>query len=183
INQTVFYAAANAGVAGALGLPANVTETFMSNVWPPADSKIVYQGPQNVTVASGLLGAIPVRYAFDIIYDRSSSNSTNKFSAQKFIAVQDASALDIKVRDAILQWADSMDSYSTHRSEPIKPFGGVYFEAVNMDKQAIQMTMQYGVPPLPEWDIEGVLGSGMRQMVTMTQMTSALVKIKYAGKY
>ncbi|KFH67573.1 hypothetical protein MVEG_06305 [Podila verticillata NRRL 6337] len=183
INQTVFYAAANAGVASALGLPANVTETFMSDIWPPADSKIVYRGPQNVTAANGLLGAIPVRYAFDIIYDRNSSNTTNSFSAQKFIAVQDASALDIKIRDAILQWADSIDSYSMYSSPPIKPFGGVYFEAVDMDKQAIQMTMQYGVPPLSEWGGDDVLGSGMRQMVTMTQMTNALVKIKYAGKY
>ncbi|KAF9201170.1 hypothetical protein BGZ59_002875, partial [Podila verticillata] len=108
----------------------------------------------------------PVMLRFNITYDRSNS-------------IQDVSALDIKIREAILQW----DSSSMHSSEPIKPFGGVYFEAVDMDKQAIQMTMQYSVPPLSVWDVDDVLGSGIRQMVNMTQMTSALVKIKNACKY
>ncbi|KAG0028429.1 hypothetical protein BGZ82_008437, partial [Podila clonocystis] len=186
INQTVLYAAANADVARSLGLPANVTETFTSVVWPPTDPKIVFQGPQNATAANGLLSAIPVRYAFEMQYDNESrgnskdSKRSNKYSAQKFIAVQDGAALDNKIRDVVFKWADDMDGY---RSELFKPFGGVYFEAVDVNKQAIQMTMQYGVPPQSGWSNSDDLGSGIRQMVTMTQMTSAMVKIKYAGKY
>ncbi|KAF9307177.1 hypothetical protein BGZ74_009883 [Mortierella antarctica] len=182
INQTVFYAAANADVVRALGLPANVTETFTSAVWPPVDPKIVFKGPQNATAANGLLGAIPVRYAYNVQYDRDSSDSksSNKYSAQKFIAVQDGASLDTKVREVVFKWADGLGGY---RNDPLKPFGGVYFEALDMNKQAIQMTMQYGVPPQSEWSNYDDLGSGIRQMVTMTQMTSALVKIKYAGKY
>ncbi|KAG0008224.1 hypothetical protein BGZ81_004231, partial [Podila clonocystis] len=185
INQTVLYAAANADVARALGLPANVTETFTSVVWPPTDPKIVFQGPQNVTAANGLLGAIPVRYAFDIQYDSDISGNfkdakrSNKYSAQKFIAVQDGAALDKKIRDVVFNWADDMVS---HRPQLTKPFGGVYFETVDVNKQEIRMTMQYGVPPQTGWSGDD-LGSGIRQMVTMTQMTSALVKIKYSGKY
>lgn len=182
INQTVFYAAANADVVRALGLPANVTETFTSAVWPPVDPKIVFQGPQNATAANGLLGAIPVRYAYNVQYDRDSSDSksSNKYSALKFIAVKDGASLDTKVREVVFKWADDLGGY---RNDPLKPFGGVYFEALDMNKQAIQMTMQYGVPPQSGWYNDGDLGSGIRQMVTMTQMTSALVKIKYAGKY
>jgi len=37
-------------------------------------------------------------------------------------------------------------------SEPFTPFSGVYFEAFDVDKQVIQMTMQYGVPPIADWN-------------------------------
>ncbi|KAF9306749.1 hypothetical protein BG003_000886, partial [Podila horticola] len=187
INQTVFYVSANADVARALGLPANVTETFTSAVWPPTDPKIVFQGPQNATAANGLLGAIPVRYANGLHYDRDSrgvykdSEPSKWYSAQKFIAVQDGAALDTKIREVVLKWAASLNTYGD--GEVLKPFGGVYYEAVDMNKKAIQMTMQYGVPPISEYSSGDVLGSGLRQMVTMTQMTSAMVKIQYAGKY
>ncbi|KAG0008266.1 hypothetical protein BGZ82_004771, partial [Podila clonocystis] len=182
---TVLYTSANADVARALGLPVNVTETFTSVVWPPTDPEIVFQGPQNATTANGLLGAIPIRYAFEMQYDNDSrgsskdSKQSNKYSAQKFIAVQDGAVLDNKIREVVLKWADDINHYGSE--DMFKPFGGVYFEAVDVNKQAIQMTMQYGVPPISEHSYGDVLGSGLRQMVTMTQMTSAMVKIKYAG--
>ncbi|KAF9309113.1 hypothetical protein BG003_010210, partial [Podila horticola] len=186
INQTVFYASANSDVARALGLPANVTETFTSAVWPPTDPKIVFQGPQNATAANGLLGAIPIRYAYDLQYNSSNrdtrdSEPTKKHSAQKYIAVQDGASLDTKIREVIFEWAESYESWE--RQSPLKPFGGAYFEAVDMNRQSIQMTMQYGVPPMSQYSHGDELDSGLRQMVTMTQMTSALVRIKYAGKY
>ncbi|KAF9299988.1 hypothetical protein BG003_003493, partial [Podila horticola] len=137
----------------------------------------------NATAANGLLGAIPIRYAYDLQYDydgRGESKKSQNYSAQNYIAIQDGPSLDTKIREVVLKWADDLSGY---RSKPFKPFGGVYFEAVDMNKQAIQMTMQYGVPPQTGWSSRDDLGSGIRQMVTMTQMTSALVKIKYAGKY
>ncbi|KAG0313847.1 hypothetical protein BG000_005730, partial [Podila horticola] len=122
-------------------------------------------GPQNATAANGLLGAIPIRYAYDLQYNSSNrdtrdSEPSKNYSAQKYIAVQDGASLDNKI-----------------------PFGGAYFEAVDMNRQSIQMTMQYGVPPMSQYSHGDELDSGLRQMVTMTQMTSALVRIKYAGKY
>ncbi|KAG0340963.1 hypothetical protein BG004_006208 [Podila humilis] len=174
LNQTVLYAAANADVARALGLPSNVTRSFIANSWPPTEAGIVYKDPENVTAIVGLLGAVPVRYASKMHFSRGRKidDKEREYTAQTFIATKDGPSLDIQMRDIVRSMSDGSQ-------ERLNLFGGIFFEFLDLDKQSIQMTMQYGA----QADAYHQDGSGIRQIVTTTQMTSALLRIKYAGKY
>ncbi|KAF9413574.1 hypothetical protein BGZ94_000677 [Podila epigama] len=195
INQTIFYAAANANVARSIGSFNKVTQKFQSKEWPPTDPSIIYQTPKNVSAADGLLAAIPVRYKRKEVYlgDKNDIPKrgpdgrflpvefTHEYHGQNFTPVSDGATLDVKIRDVIYKWADEDIS----PFEKLEPFGGLFFEEVDMEKQTIKVTMQYGVPPHSDWGFVGSsdLGSGLRQIITMTQMTNALVKIKHGGQY
>ncbi|KAG0346976.1 hypothetical protein BG004_000386 [Podila humilis] len=189
MNQTVYYIAANPDIFRALGQPANVSRPFTSKDWPPTNASTIYADPQNVTAAvDGLLGAIPVRYAFE--QDRGpprpptlspapgevDDNRKNKiYYAQTFVKFDDTASLKVQLEETIGRQSNSRLSANVRD----RIFGAIYFNNIDFDKQHLEMTMQYG----SYLDSRHMEGSGIRQMVTITQMTSSLVKIKHAGKY
>lgn len=98
----------------------------------------MFQALQNTTAANGLLGAIPIRYTNKILYDGVPSKASNEYSAQKYIAVQDGVSLNTKISEVVLKWEYDLAGYE---SDPSRPFGGVYYETVDINKQAIQLMM------------------------------------------
>lgn len=180
VNQTVYYAAANAQVLQALGKVPNVTHDFMSTTWPPKDPKIIY----NTTIqGTGILGAIPVRYATDreYVYTKNESRGdfTTRFTAQTFLPFQDQAALDQAVVEMIARVANRSD----YNFVDNMPFGAVTFDALNPAQSSIKMTMQFGQAPVSEYDSGLKVPTGLRQMVMMTQISNAVVKTKFAGQY
>ncbi|KAG0309390.1 hypothetical protein BGZ98_002896 [Dissophora globulifera] len=186
VNQTVYYTTANAQIAQLLGAAPNVTHSFSSKSWPPADASITWNtSAPGVAPGSGLLGAIPVRYATNIASvttigpdgEYNYSSITN-FTAQAFLPLQDQAAMD----KTILDMVTSMNTRDIFDTLTYLPFGGVDFEAIDVGAQPkLKMTMQFG--QAPDSVAYLVTTAGLRQMVMMTQMTNAIVKTKYAGQY
>lgn len=181
INQTVFYTTTNAQIAQALGTFPNVTRDFISPIWPPTDPKIIYNSTAS---GSGILGAIPVRYAtarFYPPYNRSAPRQepSLRFTAQTFMPFQDQTALDQAVVDMIT----AASNFSYGQDLYNLPFGAVAFDALNSAQSTIKMTMQFGQPPLPQYSGGIHATSGLRQLIMMTQISKAMVKTKFAGQY
>ncbi|KAG0057842.1 hypothetical protein BGZ83_000029 [Gryganskiella cystojenkinii] len=198
INQTVYYTTANAQVAQWLGIRPNVTQRFYSDVWPPVNavgpdgtsiSPVVYNvsGLPVTAQGSGILGAIPVRYTSkqtekpNAKGDQMSSYFTNYFTVQSFIGLPNVAAIEKQI-DSIVQTMSQDHYYDSYAN---MPFGGIEFQAADPIKNQVQMTMQFGLPPTSEYSYgyEQTPTPGLRQMLTISQITNAMVKTKYAGQY
>ncbi|KAG0210453.1 hypothetical protein BGX28_009263, partial [Mortierella sp. GBA30] len=188
INQTIFYMASNSQVAQQLGTVSNVTHSFLSESWPPTNASIVYNSTApGVKPGTGLLGAIPVRYAnSDMSLRVTLPNGTNEYKdtvayeAQTFSQKPDQDSLDQSIISLV---KDLAASYS-YRKVKNMPFGAVMFDVLDPATSSIKMTMQFGQPSAGEYSyVDEVTPSGLRQIITMAQMSGAMVKTKYAGKY
>ncbi|KAF9962998.1 hypothetical protein BGZ65_006714 [Modicella reniformis] len=177
INQTVYYTTANAQIAQALGTFPGVNQSFFSTTWPPKDPNIVY----NAT-GTGILGAIPVRFASSGEYLPSNGSRkpefTVKFSAPRFLPFQNQEALD----QAIVEMVTRLTNRSSYSYDERMPFGGVIFNGLNPQQSNVKMTMQFGQQPTSYYG-PSLPTSGLRQMIMMTQISNALVKTKFAGQY
>ncbi|KAF9018949.1 hypothetical protein CPC16_011027 [Podila verticillata] len=172
INQTVFYSVANPDIAKVLGASPNVTQTFLSESWPPTDPNVIYSNSTATPTVggSGLFGAIPVRYVQGATLvnttDRSrSERDTYEEYKQSFTAMP-----HFVLTDDIDQ-----GSLRLKNDIPMEGMGSVAFEALDLaGSGTLKATLQLG---LYEAD------SGLRQLVMISQLSSAMVKVKYAGKY
>lgn len=180
VNQTVYYTAANTQILQALGTVPNVTHTFISPTWPPKDPKIIYNA---TTPGTGILGAIPVRYANDrefIPSNGSGSGTTvTRYTAQTFLPFQDQAAVD----QAVVEMITRVSSGKDYDFVENMPFGAVAFDALNPAQSNVKMTMQFGSPPVSEYGDSVKVPTGLRQMIMMTQISNAVVKTKFAGQY
>ncbi|KAG0373183.1 hypothetical protein BGX24_012036 [Mortierella sp. AD032] len=186
INQTVYISAANSQVAQAVGASPKLTPKFESPVWPPTNASIVYTvnstGP-NSNAGSGLLGSIPIRFANSQTYRLNESNPNGVdevvyvYSPQAFLAMKDQAAAS----EAIAEVVSRMATRSNYMEYKNMPFGALHFEAVDTASAKIKASMQFGHGP-SEMLNDLTVPSGLRQMITMTQMTNSIVKTKFAGK-
>ncbi|KAF9934566.1 hypothetical protein BGZ67_003794 [Mortierella alpina] len=179
VNQTIYYATGGAHVGQLLGSSPNVTHSFSSETWPPLDTAIVYNA--TVRPGIGLFGAIPVRYTTDA--SSNPSKSTRYTSGPNFISVSDQAALDRVVQDMVESLSFRVDDTQSFED---MPFGSVFFEDLEIATAHAKMTMQFGLPSYSESSSSSVpytTPAGLRHMVTMTQFSQALVKIKFSGRY
>ncbi|KAF9104757.1 hypothetical protein BGX27_009947 [Mortierella sp. AM989] len=179
INQIVYYLAVNNQVAQALGTLPGVTRTFNSTTWPPTNASIHYNvSAPGVSPGTGLLGAIPVRYSNMQMYGEiTDTNGTSDYgtyytySAQQFLPVQDQASLDKTILDTVNQNAEPMYSSIS------QPFGAIIYNELDPSKSTAKATMQFGQGSRVE------PSTGLKQIITMTQITNAMVKTKYNGQY
>ncbi|KAF9085053.1 hypothetical protein BGX23_010001 [Mortierella sp. AD031] len=187
VNQTVYITAANPQVAQAIGAPPKLTPIFESLVWPPTNASIVYTvnstGP-NSNAGSGLLGSIPIRFATTTNYRSSSSDPLGSsvpaqvYTPQSFISLKDKAAADQTIAELISKLA-TKNQYMDYKT---MPFGALHFEALDTTASKIKASMQYGQGP-SEMMADISPSSGLRQMITVSQLTNSIVKTKFAGKY
>ncbi|KAF9127553.1 hypothetical protein BGW39_005784 [Mortierella sp. 14UC] len=187
INQTVYISAANSQVAQAVGTPPRLTPKFESPFWPPTNASIVYTvnttGP-NSNAGSGLLGSVPIRFANSEIYRQNASNPNGPseiayvYSPQVFMTMKDQAAAN----EAIANMITNMATKTGYMDYKNMPFGALHFEAVDTATAKIKASMQYGQGP-SEMMNDLSVPSGLRQMITMTQMTNSIVKTKFSGKF
>ncbi|KAF9960389.1 hypothetical protein BGZ70_008616 [Mortierella alpina] len=178
VNQTVYYTTAAAHVSQLLGSPPNVTHSFSSDTWPPLDTTIVY----NATAGpgTGLFGAIPVRYTTD-----TSGNSTKSMrytAGPYFISMPDQAALDRVIQDMVESLSLREDDGQSLEN---MPFGSILFQDLEIANAHAKVTMQFGQPSLGDssGSVPYITPAGLRHLVTMTQISQAVVKIKFSGQY
>ncbi|KAF9307164.1 hypothetical protein BGZ74_009869 [Mortierella antarctica] len=179
INQTLYYSTANADIAKALGTSPNVTQTIVSEFWPPANKGFIYNNStlknHPAAVGSGLFGAIPVRY----LETRASLDTGNQSSGVRIPSYRKAFAAMpqfIQVDEAE-QAAQMLEHSVRSRASYFMSFGMGFmaFEALDLSGAgSVKATLQLG---------KYTYQTGIRQLITMSQLTSAMVKFKYAGKY
>lgn len=177
INQTVYYSVANADVAKALGTAPNVTQLIISKTWPPTNTTAVYNNSTTspAVVGSGLLGAIPVRYIPGISVvegDPSFESPYNDYVREEYTAMPNFILTD----DNDQGWRRLQNEARFWRVAPVRDgMGSVAFETLDLTGPGtLKATLQLG---LREKD------SGLRQLIMISQLSSAMVKTKYAGKY
>ncbi|KAG0085669.1 hypothetical protein BGZ92_008811 [Podila epicladia] len=167
--MTMYYSVANANLAKTLGASPNVTRTIFSESWPPTNTSAIYSNSTKNPAAggSGLFGAIPVRYVEDFVYAGNLTNSEDSHSNYKtaFIAMP-----NFLLTDDIDERTRNLRKDSSR-----KGMGTVAFEALDLlGPGSIKASLQMGV-----YESE----SGIGQMIMISQLSNAMVKIKYAGKY
>lgn len=172
INQTVYYSVANPDIAKALGASPNVTRTILSESWPPTDPNVVYSNSTTNPAAggSGLFGAIPVRYIKGETFvnttgrSRSERDSYDDYYKKSFTAMP-----HFVITDDIDQGSRRL------KNDTRGGMGSVAFEALDLaGPGTLKATLQLGL-----YEDE----SGLRQLIMISQLSSAMVKVKYAGKY
>ncbi|KAF9148462.1 hypothetical protein BG015_009807 [Linnemannia schmuckeri] len=187
VNQTVYITTANAQVAQAVGSSPKLTPKFESKVWPPTNASIVYSvnttaGP-NSNAGTGLLGSIPIRFATSEIYrqnktDPNSGESIKVFTPQAFTILKDQATAN-EVISAMVKNLAGKNGYMDYK---VMPFGALHFDAVDSVSGKLKATMQFGQGPSETQNYLSV-PSGLRQMITITQLTNSIVKTKFSGKY
>ncbi|KAF9294425.1 hypothetical protein BGZ88_003919 [Linnemannia elongata] len=188
VNQTLYITTANAQVAQAVGSPPKLTAKFESQVWPPTNASIIYSvntttGPNN-NAGSGLLGSIPIRFATSQIYhqNKTDPNAPDKpfklFTPQVFTALKDQATANEIIAEMVKNLAGK-DGYMDYKN---MPFGALHFDAVDTASGKLKATMQFGQGPSENQNYLSA-PSGLRQMITITQLTNSIVKTKFSGKY
>ncbi|KAF9214178.1 hypothetical protein BGZ59_004164 [Podila verticillata] len=186
-NQTVYYLA-NPQIAQLLGSPPNVTMSFTSDIWPPVDPSIVF----NTTArpGSGLFGAIPVRFASNVKWTQSATGNmsqTSQYTAgPQLIRQNDQESMDKSIQE-MLRLLSLQKSTSSEQPYKSMAFGAVTFDQLDITKSNLQITMQFGQPALSDKSASMVGSSitppGLRQMITLTQMSNALLKTRFGGRF
>lgn len=186
-NHTVYYLA-NPQIAQLLGLPPNVTKSFTSDIWPPVDPSIAF----NTTArpGSGLFGAIPVRFASNVKWIQNATgdmSQTSQYTAgPQFIHQKDQDSIDKSIQE-MLRLLSLQKSTSSEQPYKTMAFGAVSFDHLDITKSNFQMMMQFGQPALSDKSASTVGSSitppGLRQMITLTQMSNALLKTRFGGRF
>ncbi|KAG0249332.1 hypothetical protein DFQ27_000207, partial [Actinomortierella ambigua] len=186
----------------AVGQFPNVTLIFATPpdaIWPPTDPSVVYMTPNNTV--STLLGNIPVRYTNQFIPSKASSPDDpaemGLFRTSRFLPQPDAAAMDKIILEMVTRHINppSMPSgrefdidappQNLTEFEGDEPFGGLFIESVDLDQMRLKMTMQMAMTPSTgrSYTPRNSQYAGLRQMITMSQMTSSLMKHKFATNF
>ncbi|KAG0358872.1 hypothetical protein BG005_001686 [Podila minutissima] len=173
VNMTVYYSVANADLAKTLGASPNVTRTIFSESWPPTNTSAIYSNSTKNPAAggSGLFGAIPVRYVKGETYVGSGIPNYKSYKDYKksYTAMP-----NFALTDDIDESSRNMRDHGLYTSNR-NGMGSVAFEALDLSGAgSIEATLQMGMLKFE---------SGIRQMIMISQLSNAMVKIKYAGKY
>ncbi|KAF9134142.1 hypothetical protein BGX30_012033 [Mortierella sp. GBA39] len=179
INQTVYYSTANADIARTLGVTANATLRIPSEPWPPIDPKIILYNTSQIDPANGVLGAIPLRYSKGMDYVRI-DNQTSRFMEIYTIGptyrhFESRQSVDEEIRAMVKEEAEGYGYYLS------KPFGGLHFDSLDIDKAKISMTMQFGMSS--DGRDSDIATPGLRQIIVVSQITNALARLKFKGQY
>lgn len=171
--MTVYYSVANADLAKTLGASPNVTRTIFSESWPPTNTSAIYSNSTKNPAAggSGLFGAIPVRYVKGETYVGSGIPNYKSYKDYKksYTAMP-----NFALTDDIDESSRNMRDHGLYTSNR-NGMGSVAFEALDLSGAgSIEATLQMGMLKFE---------SGIRQMIMISQLSNAMVKIKYAGKY
>ncbi|KAG0033431.1 hypothetical protein BGZ81_008517 [Podila clonocystis] len=172
VNMTVFYTVANAELAKDLEVSPNVTRTIFSKSWPPTNTSAIYSNStmNPAGVGSGLFGVIPVRYIQGSVYVDSGNRST---SGRRNL--DDYKTTYTAMPNFILTDDQDQGSRTLRYPSNGRGMGSVAFEALDLSGAgSLKATLQMGVRESE---------SGIRQMIMISQLSSAIVKTKYAGKY
>ncbi|KAG0253837.1 hypothetical protein DFQ27_007183, partial [Actinomortierella ambigua] len=188
IQQNVFiYYPDN--LQSVIGQFPNVTPSFSTpseGIWPPTDPSIVYKAPNNT--ASSLLGNIPVRYTnmgesyLGFLW----SMDGERYETSKFIRVPDVASMNA----ALLKMIAIASNGSIYNEDALKdfgggwPFGGMIIDSVDMDQMRLKMTMHMTMTKskFPK-EVFPEPPAGLRQLITMSQMTSSLMKHKFGSNF
>ncbi|KAF9968926.1 hypothetical protein BGZ73_009016, partial [Actinomortierella ambigua] len=199
IEQKVFISYPDS-LKNVVGQFPNVTVNFTTPstaIWPPTDPSIVYKTPNNTI--SSLLGNIPVRYANDIKLQMDGPNPREKigvFKTSKFFHLPDAVSMENKVLEMVSRQLNPPRHYSTGKdgSQPIipeefegdQPFGGLNIDSLDMDQLRLKMTMQMAMTPAAagvRYAPDDKEYAGLRQLITMSQMTASMMKHKFGSNF
>lgn len=187
-NQTVYYLAANPQIAQLLGLSPNITKSFISDTWPPSDPSIIVNA--TARPGSGLFGAIPARFASNVKWTQSATGNlsqTNLYTVgPQFIYQKDQESMDKSIQE-MLHLLSLQKGTSGEQPYKTMPFGAVSFGRLDITKSNLQITMQFGQPSL-SGKAANLVGSsitppGLRQMITLTQMSNALLKTRFGDRF
>ncbi|KAG0224141.1 hypothetical protein BGW41_005240 [Actinomortierella wolfii] len=184
----------------AVGQFPSVTPNFSTPgdaTWPPADPSIVYIAPNNTV--SSLLGNIPVRYAklesHEIGIDRIEDiyePSKAYYATSKFFYKPDAASMDAAIFEMVKNAGNSYVYYpgrnQTETPEEFRgqpPFGGLTIESLDLGQLRLKMTMQMAATVSKGEDFYGKdrVTAGLRQLITMSQMTTSMMKHKFGSNY
>ncbi|KAF9154195.1 hypothetical protein DFQ26_000319, partial [Actinomortierella ambigua] len=186
----------------AVGQFPNVTLIFVTPpdaIWPPTDPSVVYMTPNNTV--STLLGNIPVRYTNQFIPSKASSPDDpaemGLFRASRFLPQPDAAAMDKIILEMVTRHINpppmpsgrefDVDAPPQNLTEfeGDEPFGGLFIESVDLDQMRLKMTMQMAMTPSTRrsYTPRNSQYAGLRQMITMSQMTSSLMKHKFGTNF
>ncbi|KAF9150450.1 hypothetical protein DFQ26_001602, partial [Actinomortierella ambigua] len=199
VEQNVFVSYPE-GLKNAVGQFPNVTLNFTTPaaaIWPPTDPSIVYMAPNNT--ASTLLGNVPVRYANDFrsVGSGPDRSENGVFRTSRFLPQPDAAAMDKIILEMVTRHL-APPQYSLRPGAPQppptptefqgdEPFGGLFIDSVDMDQMRLKMTMQMAMTPSKKRSLtytpRNSQYAGLRQMVTMSQMTSSLMKHKFGTNF
>lgn len=188
VNQTLYITTANPQVAQAVGSSPKLTPKFESQVWPPTNASIVYSvnttaGPNN-NAGSGLLGSIPIRFATSQIYHSNKTNPNSSdtpfkvFTPQVFTTLKDQNTAN----EVIAELVKNLAAENKYMGYKEMPFGALHVDAIDTASGKLKATMQFGQGPSESQNYLSV-PSGLRQMITITQLTNSIVKTKFSGKY
>lgn len=180
-NQTVYYSTANADIARILGTTANVTRYFRSNSWPPTDPNIILFNTTYIDPTNGLLGAIPLRYKQGTEWAENDDKGIME-RMDFYTTVPTYRYFESRegAEKANMAWeAKEFDGYVDYQHQP---FGGVHFDALDVDKTKVSMTMQLGMFSNP-YNSDFMGTPGLRQMIVTSQFTNALARLKFKGQY
>lgn len=180
INQTLYYSYANADIAKALGASPNVTQIVFSEAWPPTNTNasVIYNNStaknHPAAVGSGLFGAVPVRYLESrVLTDGIMPGQTFPGYSRTFVAMPQFAPIDDPEDAALRIKHDANRRTAVYQSSGM---GSVHFEALDLSGAgSLNVTMQ----------MMGMYAEqiGIRQLIAMSQLNSAMVKLKYEGKY
>ena len=179
VNQTVYYSTANADIARTLGVTVNVTRWIPSESWPPIDPNIILYNTSQIDPANGVLGAIPLRYTKGGDYVRV-DNETSRFmdvytTGPTYRYFESRESVEEELRTLVKEEAEGYVHYLS------RPFGGVHFDSLDIDKAKVSMTMQFGMSPYGHYC--DMAPPGLRQIIVGSQMTNALARLKFKGQY
>ncbi|KAF9150209.1 hypothetical protein BG015_007989 [Linnemannia schmuckeri] len=179
INQTVYYSTANADIATTLGVTANVTRRFLSESWPPTDPNIILYNTSRIDPANGVLGAMPLRYTKGdeiVRFDNRSRVFMDAYTTgPTYLFFENREDVEGEIRALV---KDEPRGYIDYRS---RPFGGVHFDSLDVDKAKVSMTMQFGMSSYGH--DSDMATPGLRQLIVTSQITNALARLKFKGQY
>lgn len=196
VNQSTYISADTPDILKLLGSVPNIQRVFDSDVWPPVDANgtayPIFNNSAPVNPQAGLLAAIPIRYDYGTFFVKVNVttpdghtyytyNMTNRFTATPLylpLANEDA------VQQEMQNWITLFSSATFNRDDGVLPFGGVSVHELDPAQAKMKMTMQYGIfDSSRSYSSNAPLGSGLRQIITMTQMTQAMTRLKYGSNF
>ncbi|KAF9971390.1 hypothetical protein BGZ73_005702 [Actinomortierella ambigua] len=167
----------------------NVTLNFTipkNASWPPTDASIVYMAPNNTQ--SSLLGNIPVRYMNARQSARRSYESSDVAgyrTSQFFHKPYGTESMDDTIQTMVNRIANNSNFFRSEFEEfqGGLPFGALIIDSADMDRLRLKMTMQMGMTVRERFSQATEESAGLRQMITMSQMTTSMMKHKFGSNY
>jgi len=195
INQSTYISADNPDILKLLGSGPIIERILVSEVWPPVDANgtaySIVNNSAPVDPQAGLLAAIPVRYYFGSVNVEINGttpdgapywtyNTSHRFTATPlYLPLANEDEIQQEMQNWVAWYSDT--SYLPDRR---LPFGGISVHDLDPTQAKIGMTMQFGVYDNSQsYSSDAPSGSGLRQIITMTQMTQAMARFKYGNNF